>query len=230
MGLIRKCVITMGLCVAAPFGMAAGIGISGDLGTTGVGIKLRAPVGPQFSARLGANAFNYSYTSSTVTTSYDADLRYRTIDALIDWHPMRNSLRLTGGLVFNNSNIDLRARPSAAGVFRFSGNTYPVSDIGEVEGTIDYRRVAPYLGIGWSNDRAGDKGGWSFTSDVGVMFLGRPDVTLNSTGCHPGSSLSRTTLCNRLATDLPNERARVEEEVKDYRFYPVIRLGAMYRF
>lgn len=226
----RKCLVAVGLLTILQGAAAAGLGISGDVGTTGVGIRLHTPLGPHFAGRLGANAYNYSFDSATTYATYDVDTRFRTIDALIDWHPMRSGLRFTGGLVFNNSKINTVARPSVSGSFTFNGNTYSVADIGVVEGQVDHNRIAPYLGIGWGSAQSSDKAGWSFTSDVGVMYLGRPQATLRSSGCNLGGSLLSRAICNRLATDLPSESGRVEEEIKDYRFYPVVRIGVMYRF
>lgn len=212
------------------FAAAAQIGVSAQFGTTGVGAQLHTPLAPHFSGRLGANVFSYDYSSTTANTNYDAEVRLRTIDALVDWHPMAGSFRVTSGLIFNNNKVNLNGRPSGSGSFTFNGVTYRVSDIGNVEGDIRFRRVAPYLGIGWGTAGTGEKPGWSFTSDVGIMFQGKPRANLRSSGCDFGQGPAGNSICSQLSNDLRDENARLEDEIDQYRYYPVLRLGANYRF
>lgn len=223
------------LCAALLFAhlpAAAQTGVSAVFGTTGVGAQLHTPLAPQLSARLGANIFNYDYTSSTSDLNYDAEARLRTIDALLDWHPAAGGFRITGGVIVNNNKVFLYGRPSASGSFTFSGRTYSVSDIGTVDGVIRFRRLAPYLGVGWSSDgsASSQQPGWSFTSDIGIMFQGKPRASLNSSGCDLGRGLLGNAICTQLERDIPNESARLEEEVDQYRYFPVVRIGATYRF
>ena len=68
--------------------------------------------------------------------------------------------------------------------------------------------VVPYLGVGYGNVWTA---GVNFYFDLGVMFQGTPQVSLN---CSPGAAA----LC-------AGEEERVREEVKRYKYYPVLNLG-----
>lgn len=199
--------------------------VSAEVGTTGLGLHLTLPVSANLNSRIGFNAFNYDTSGNTDDAEYDAKLKLNTIDALLDYYPMAGSgMRLTGGLVYNNSKIDITARSNDSSTYTFNGNTYLASQVGEVDGRIDFRKVAPYLGFGWGN-ALGSKGGWSFTSDFGVMFQGSPNTSLTSRDCTLGAEL-----CNRLVGDLEQENRELQDDADSFRFYPVIRVGISYRF
>lgn len=206
------------------------VGAAAQIGSKGVGIHLYTPLNSSLILRFGPSYHNQTFTSTTSYTEYDAHLRLRTIDVLLDWHPLSNGFRLTGGVVVNNSRIRLDARPDLSGSITIGNRAYSASDIGTVEGEIYFRRYAPYLGFGWGQAGADLRPGWHFQGDVGVMFLGRPRAWLQSTGCDLGSSMLGTAACNELRRAVPAETYRLEEEIKDYRSYPVLRLGIAYRF
>lgn len=210
--------LAMSTATAAP-------AISAEVGTTGLGLHLTLPVSANLNSRIGFNVFSFDTSRSTDDAEYDAKLKLNTIDALLDYHPMTGSgLRLTGGLVYNNNRIDVTARPTGSSTYTFNGNLYNASQVGEVDGRIDFRKVAPYLGFGWGN-APGSRSGWSFTSDFGVMFQGSPNTSLTNRNC-----TLDVALCNRLAGDLEAENRELQDDADSFRFYPVVRIGVSYRF
>lgn len=84
--------------------------------------------------RVGISFFNHDHPSTTRYTEYDADLRLRTVDALLDWHPRGGGFRITGGVIFNYSKILLDARPDASDSITIGSSTYSVDDVGIVTG------------------------------------------------------------------------------------------------
>ncbi|WP_460839210.1 hypothetical protein [Noviherbaspirillum agri] len=215
----------LGALVASASVQAQTVGLSADLGSTGLGLHVIVPVMKDtLNARVGFNTFSYSYDEDTEDASYDAKLKLRTFNALLDLYPTSTQFRLTGGLVYNGNKITANAKPTAGGSYTFNGQTYNTSDVGEVDGTIDFRNLAPYVGIGWGNAVAKDKG-LGFTADMGVMFQGSPDVNLRSRNC-----TVNTDTCTDLAADLAVESADLRDKAKDFRYYPVIRVGLTYKF
>jgi hypothetical protein len=215
----------IGTFVATSAVQAKDIGVTAEIGSTGIGAHLVVPVQDRLNARFGINAFNYDTSTGTNSTHYDLKLRMQTADALLDYYPAAGTFRLTGGLVYNNNKFDATAKPAASGTaYTFNGVTYSAASTGSVNGTIDFRNVAPYLGIGWGNAVARDKG-WGFTADAGVLFQGSPSTSLFNSGCTAGADV-----CSRLATDLAAETASLNGKAHDYRFFPVLRVGATYRF
>jgi hypothetical protein len=204
---------------------AAGPGVSASVGTTGIGAHISVPVADKISTRFGVNAFNYSYDGSTSNVNYDFKLKMRTVDALLDYYPFDSGFRLSGGAIYNGNEITATGKPQAGATYTLNGRTYTASDVGQLNGTVDFRRIAPYLGLGWGTPTTSAKTGFAFTADLGVMFQGRPETTLTNTGCQ-----ATTAFCQQLAADVAAEDVRLREEAKDFKFYPVVRVGVSYRF
>lgn len=201
----------------------AQVGVSGSVGTSGLGLHLNLPVSDHLGARVGINGLNYSDDIRTTNVEYDAKLRLRTLEALLDYYPTAGNFRFTGGVVYNDSRITGTGAPRTGGTYRFNGTTYPVATAGELEARVDFRRFAPYLGVGFG--KAPRERGWSFSADLGVLFQGSPDTTLRSRGC-----TAPAPLCSALAADLEAERREFEDDVEDYKAFPVLRVGLSYAF
>jgi hypothetical protein len=200
----------------------AEVGVAGSIGTTGVGVHLSVPVKQSLNARFGLNGLNYSYDSSTENIDYDLKLKLRTVEALLDWFPTSSQFRLSGGVVYNGNKVNANGRPNRTGSFTLNGTTYTEADIGTVNGRIDFRKVAPYLGIGWGNALAKDKG-WGFSADLGALFQGSARTSLTARNCP-------TSVCDQLSADLAAEKRELDDDVNSFKVYPVIRVGISYKF
>jgi hypothetical protein len=106
-----SCACLISLAAIGSTAQAANLGLSGELGTTGVGVHLSVPLAQQLNARFGVNYFDYSFNSSTNDVNYDAKARLRTFDALLDWFPFDSGFRLSGGVVYNGNKIDATGKP-----------------------------------------------------------------------------------------------------------------------
>ena len=60
----------------------------------------------------------------------------------------------------------------------------------------------------------------NFYFDLGIMFMGSPKASL-SASC---GSLNATQ-CAQLRSDLEEERAKIENDLKKYRYFPVANIG-----
>lgn len=219
-----KCVSAVLVALAAANVAYAGdLAATVDLGTTGLGLHLTAPLAAQLNARVGLNYAKYSSTGNTSDVEYDFKLKLATVDALLDYHPFASGFRVTGGVIHNGNSIDVNARPNANGSYTINGRNYSAASVGQMRGDVEFRKVAPYLGIGWGN--AVQAAGWGFGMDLGVAFQGAPKTSLVSTGC-----TSLAAVCTMIANDVAAENAKLAEEVKDLKFYPVLRVGVSYRF
>jgi opacity protein-like surface antigen len=202
---------------------AAEVGTSISLGSTGLGLHLSTPITSKLNARLGLNYASYSYNGNTDDVDYDFKLKLATIDALLDYHPMDGAFRISGGVVYNGNNIDAVAKPNASQTYTFNGRTYSAQEAGNITGKIDFRKAAPYLGIGWGNSAKGS--GWGFGMDLGVTFQGSPKTELAHNGCTASANE-----CEQLSRDVAEENKNLKEEVKDFKLYPVVRAGISYKF
>lgn len=217
----KAAAIAAGLLAAHSAG--AGVTVIGEVGTTGIGAHAAVPLNDNFNLRFGMGYLDYSYHGTKRDLDYNLSLHAKTYDALLDWYPRAdNSFRITAGFAYNGNKIDATARPNAAGNYVVNGNAYDAATAGKVTGKVDYGKLAPYLGIGWS--RKVDKG-WSYSTDLGMMFQGSPNSSLTSSGCTAPAAA-----CNQFANELARENTALRDEAGRFKIYPVLRIGLSYKF
>jgi hypothetical protein len=208
-------IVLAGLLAGTSGVQAAGVGIRA--GTLGVGGDVGWRVAPTLSARLGYSRLNWDRDFSTEEVRYDGRLKLGNLSGMLDFSPL-GPFRLTGGLVYNDNTFAMSARPSG-GSFTISGRTYSASDVGNFSGEVQSgRRLAPYLGIGYGNV-AGL--GVNFYVDLGIIFHGSPRADLRA-ACGPALSAGA---CAQLQSDVAAEEARVERELRRFKYYPVLNIG-----
>lgn len=214
------------LCVAMIFGVLqspasaqSNGAISPKLSTLGLGLEYRYDFSSNWAASAGIYGMSISRTETRSDIKYDADLKLRHFAVLGHYYPWENGFRFSGGLVFNGTKLDGNATNS--GTIDLNGTPYPVAQLTSVQAKADFRKIAPYLGLGWdSGDRS--SAGLSFTADLGVMFTGKPNVSLtpNCAGACPQVILDAA----------EGERASLEKDLDSFKAYPVISVGLTYRF
>lgn len=203
----------------------AQVGVTADIGTTGVGAHVVVPMTAQLNARFGANYLKHDFDKTSDGVDYNLKGKLQTFDVLVDWYLSEGgSFHLTGGAVYNGNKFDVRGKPNGGGTFNINGNPYTASDVGILSGRIDFRKAAPYLGIGWGN-AAAQAGGWNVTTDLGVFYQGSPNVQLAVSGCTASSAI-----CNRLAQDVEAARQKLGDDTSSFKIYPVARVSIGYRF
>jgi hypothetical protein len=191
--------VALGACGAA---QAAGVGIRA--GTTGIGADVAWGIAPTLSARVGYSALKWGYDVDTSNARYEGDLKLSNLSGLLDFHPLGPSFRLTGGVILNANKYQATGRPTSVP--------------GSFDATVEPgHRAAPYLGIGWGNVAGA---GVNFYADLGVMFMGSPKATL-SANCAGLSGAQCTALQDQAAA----EQARLEDQLKHFKAYPVLNIG-----
>jgi hypothetical protein len=208
----------------------AQVGITADLGSTGAGFHLVVPMETYLNGRFGVNGFHHDFDKTSNGVDYAIKGKLQTIDLLFDWYLREGSpFHLTAGLVYNGNRFDATAKGSQLGKFTLNGTTYTAADVGILSGRIDYRKAAPYLGIGWGNALSSNghrgAGRWSFNTDLGAFFQGKPNVNLASTGCTTSKQV-----CDALVKDVAAERLRLADDMDGLKVYPVLRASLNYRF
>lgn len=220
------------LCVAMTFGvlqspaLAQSNGaISPKLSTLGLGLEYRYDFSSNWAASAGIYGMSISRTETRSDIKYDADLKLRHFAVLGHYYPWENGFRFSGGLVFNGTKLDGRATTANGATINLDGINYTSASLGSVQAKADFRKVAPYLGLGWdSGDRS--SAGLSFTADLGVMFTGKPNVSLTPNFAAGCDAACRTAIQTRA----DNERASLEKDLDSFKAYPVISVGLTYRF
>ena len=189
-------------------------------GTLGGGIELAHAFTETFGFRIAANGLNYNTTQTYESIDYDAKLQLATGQLLFDWFPFSNNFRVSAGAMYNGNKLTLDGKPSAGGTYTINGTTYAASEIGALNGKVDFRKAAPYVGLGYG--RPVGKG-LSLTADLGVLFQGSPRSTLTVT-------CGTTTNCAQIQSSVAVEQASLENDMDKYQYYPVLSIGLAYVF
>ena len=188
----------------------------GRLGATGIGIEATQRFSPDFAARINLTGLRYNLDLTLDDVDYDVEQSMSIGSLLLDWHPGSGIFRLTAGASYYNSVFDMSASPAATTSYQIGNTSYTGAQIGTLNGEVEYRKLAPYVGFGW-DFMAKKKSGLGVTVDVGVIFRGKPDdVTLTATGATVTSA------------NLALETRNVEDDTLTY--HPVVSAGLYYRF
>jgi len=210
------------LFLAASTPAWADVGVLLKAGTLGAGLDVSVGMNESLGLRLQANALSYDKDITESDVDYNADFDLKSAGLLLDWHPFSGVFRVSAGAYWNGNEATAVGRPSG-GTYEINGVTYPSAAVGSLNGQIDFESVAPYFGIGFgSAPKAGR--GMTFSFDLGVLYQGEPNVGLTAVCGVPGPS------CTQLQNDVAAEQASLQEEVSDYKFYPVVSIGIGYRF
>ena len=194
-------------------------------GTLGAGIDISKPYNNWISLRLNANGFNYSTTDTSDYSSLlqaDREYKLQTIGLLADFHLLQ--LRVTAGVYLNNNEITDLTKPKGKSVIYLDGISYGIDSVAEVQSTVTFNKISPYVGIGWGNN--GNRKGWNMTLDVGLMYHGDPQLDLKVL-TKPGIP---SLLSNQINKAAKAEAQKQLEDLSDFPFYPVVMIGFNYSF
>ncbi len=185
--------------------------VDAHISTLGLGLGLSFPLNHCLALRVDVNQINRGFSTLTAAANsavnYTGNLKLNSYDFLVDWRPFMGIFHVTAGAMYNNNQFEMRS----TGPFTLSGVQYT----GTLTAAVTFKSWAPYVGVGWSGQPA--KPGWSFKSDLGVMFQGPPRT--------------RLTTDNPAATGgLTAEQAALSDKLGHYRYYPVIAIGVGYAF
>jgi hypothetical protein len=187
-------------------------GVAVKVSTLGVSLEGIRSLSEDFNARIGFSYFSYSLDGGSDDYNYDASLQLLSFSILGDWFPFQNALRLTGGIVVNLNEGDLKMNPKKS--YTVGGTEYTPEMLGGMTGIINFNKVAPYLGFGIGNPVSGSSG-LSFSFDLGAIYQGSPNVDLKASG---------------LLTPSGEQGPLIEENLSWFKFYPVLSFGLSYKF
>ena len=212
--------ISLGLAVLAlslSGNALADFGVGFKAGTLGLGVEGRYKPLPNIDVRVGANVYDYEDTDTRAGVNYDSTLNLETFYATANLSFPLSPLRLTAGLFSNGNEVNLTSVDSAS--FDIGGNTYTAADVGTLSSTTSFGSTSPYVGIGYDFEVFGKVG---LNLDLGLLWQGEPEVSLLADGLlanDPG-----------FQSALEAERQQLEDDISDYKAWPVISLAFVYNF
>jgi hypothetical protein len=212
-----------GFLLAAGNASSADFGLYGTVGTVGLGGGVAVDLNKNIGFRLGYTTYSYDVDEvedSDLTFNGEADLGG--LQAMVDWYPFGGGFHISAGLM---DSVDLNATAVPVGdSYVIDGEEYDADDIGDARGSVDCGSTAPYLGLGFGRALSAD-GHFSFVFDMGLIFTGEPDVSLNVT-----CAAANADFCNDLAADVAAEEAAMQEDANDLKYWPLLSFGLSYKF
>lgn len=218
--MLKKAMATLVLAALPMYGSAAegAVRLDAHVSTLGSGLEIGTALSESYSARLGFNTFKFSSNTDSGGLHYTGDLKLSSVSALVDWRPFRGVTHVTAGVLFNSNKLELGAT-TTPGAYSFNGAIYNSAGGDTVTTAIDFNKVAPYLGIGWSGQPK--KQGFSFSTDIGILFQGSPHATVTTTGTWGGADPAQ------LAADA---QTQLNSDLSNFKYYPVLSVGIGYTF
>lgn len=191
---------------------AQGLGVGARGGTLGLGGELAIGLTDRFVVRggIGLSPFEPNATFDEIDVALSIPTWY---NAGVDLY-VNGAMRIGGGILMKRDEPELKGELSAPQ--DIGGTVFAPQELGTLTGVIDSSDRALYLLIGFGRHTAPGTG---LFLDLGVAFLGDPDVTLAASG---------GTLSGDPATQtaLDQEAQRFEDDMRTYlRFWPILSLG-----
>jgi hypothetical protein len=208
--LLVPCAVAL---LAAGSASAESFALGAKAGTVGVGVEGTFAMSERLNLRGGIYALGVSWDDTRLGIPYEGDADLENVGLFLDWHPAGGVFRVSIAGFQTGNSLD----GDAEGELDVGGTTY--SSV--LNANIEWDGFAPYLGIGWGN--AVHDPGWSFSFDLGVMFVGEPSVSLTGTVSDPA-------LEEAFQEDLAREERALQEDFEDAKYHPVVSLGFAYRF
>lgn len=193
------------------------LGLGVKAGTLGLGLEASWQPLPYIDIRLGANAYDFEDDGTQAGVPYEATLALDNYYATGNFHFPVSPMRVTAGVYSNGNEFQMLNDDGAD--LDIGGINYPGAGIGTLTSITSFGSTSPYLGIGFDFTLAGKVG---LNMDFGVLWQGEPDVTLEADGLlalDPGFQAA-----------LEAERLELEDEMQDFKAWPVVSIGFVYKF
>lgn len=186
-------------------------GIAFRLGTT-PGVDLGYRISPKITVLLGCTYFQYTVNTVTKTAEegvkLDAGIKMSAASGLVEYHPFRkSSFKLLAGVTYiNQGRLSVLVTPE--GNYTFGTTVFTPEEVGNVSLTVDYgQSAAPFVGLGFGRTVPKRRVGIGF--EMGMYYIKSPVISMS--GKERLSSMSE-------------QQAQVQENMKDWRYWPIMNL------
>lgn len=195
--------------------MAQGIfsaGVTG--GTLGIGPEVGYRLSETLGVRGNATFLSVGHGFDSDDIDYHGKIKLKSAGLMVDLYPFGGGFRVSAGARINGNNGSVTATP--ADDVEINGHNYTPTQVGTLAGKADTKNLAPALTLGYGG---GFKSGFMFGVEAGALFQGK--VRLNNFTASGGGVA---------AADLEAERQSLQQDVDDYKVYPILQLTLGYRF
>jgi hypothetical protein len=191
--------------------------VSINIGTQGMGAEYRYGAFSNLSFRGGISVMpvnaNNVFEIDGINSDTKVSAKFTNIHLLADYTPFASAsfFRLVGGLgyfVHAKGKIDVQPTDS----YKYGDIALSQEQVGKLNMDIDWKGVAPYLGIGLI--KAFPQRRFNINLDLGTYYLKQPSAKITGTGMLAGND---------------TQTAQLQKNVNDYRWYPQLQLNFNYR-
>jgi hypothetical protein len=200
---------------------ASPIAIGAEAGTAGFGPDVIITVSKNFTVTGGYTWLNFNYDTSSSDADYTGKLKLSNVQAMVNWHPFAGTFHISAGAFLSDNKVTVTGKPKGNATYEIGGTTYTAAQIGTLSGNAELvKGAAPYVGFGWAKTPV--KGGFGVFADIGVLFTSSAKASLSATGPIAGDATFQS--------NLRTEEKKVNDDLKPLRYYPIIKIGVLYRF
>ncbi|NRA28703.1 MAG: hypothetical protein HRU11_00460 [Parvularculaceae bacterium] len=220
---MRRLALVLTASTAALIGTAsAGIGVDASVSTAGLSGNVHFDVMPMVTLRGGINYLEYEAEDIEFDgVEYDTDLDFTQFGLYADLHPLPilRSFTITAGYVFGEREFEAIATPLED--TQIGDVTFTPEQFGSLIGNGSLGDSGFYGGLGFDSTTRGFIP-ISFVLRAGVIVSDSPEFSLRSEG---GLADTDPTLRAQLDEEIAREVANINDEIEDFKFYPVISFG-----
>ena len=211
------------LILASSGAANADFGVGLKAGTLGLGVEGRWSPIPWLDLRIGANRYDLDTSGSLASVNYDATFAMDNYFLTGNLRFPLSPFRVTLGAYSNGNEIQTISKDTGGALLDFGGSSFDTNVIGSLQSVTSFDSTAPYFGVGYDLELAGKVG---VNLDFGVLWQGDPYVSLFVTG----DPTALAPIQNELDAALAFESAALEDDVSDYKAWPVLSLSFVYNF
>ena len=209
------------LALLASGSAAADFGVGVKAGTLGIGLEGRwDPPVPWFDIRAGINQYDFEDDGGFAGINYDATLALDSYYLTGNFKIPLSPFRFTIGAFSNGNEMQMASQDALIDI---GGSVFDTSIIGTISSVTSFDETAPYAGVGFDFELFGKAG---LNLDFGVLWQGDPYVTLEAANWDNLSGAEQALL----GPAIDAERAELEDDMSDFKAWPVVSLAFVYNF
>lgn len=188
-------------------------------GTLGIGPEVAYRLNETVGVRANATFLSINHGIDSDGVAYDGSIDLKSGGAMVDLFPFGGGFRISGGFRINGNKAEAVATPTQN--VEIGDATFTPAQIGTLRTSTDIKNFAPALTLGYAGSL---KRGFIFGIEAGALFQGTVrinQVQRSSTLDVPGVDE---------AAELERERREIQDDVDNYKVYPILQLTIGYRF
>lgn len=188
-----------------------------NLGSQGIGGEFTYGIANKTALRLGLNVIPVSvdnvFDFADFNSTSKASAKFTNIHLLADYTPFTAApaFRLVAGAAyFARARGSMQVQPKDN--YSYGDIVLTPEQVGYLDLDINWKGIAPYAGIGLFKVIPANR--FNVNIDLGTYYLKQPDVKITGTGILKGND---------------KQEGQLRENVKDYRWLPVVQLNFSYK-